>query len=94
MDYIRLYFYAHSMQNRFHLNMEFLVTQIKLISDDGPILVFECKSVPAVGDFSSLFFLLKEEFFLKDNLDFIPSPSTLLKIQIVGRKVCLKCKSK
>ena len=57
MDYIRSLFYAHSMQNRFLLNLEFLVTQIKLISDDEPILVFECNSIPEVGDFSSFFLL-------------------------------------
>ena len=68
MDYIRSLFYAHSMQNRFLLNLEFLVTQIKLISDDEPILVFECNSIPEVGDFSSFFFLLKVEIVLKGSL--------------------------
>ena len=94
MDYIRSLFYAHSMQNRFLLNLEFLVTQIKLISDDEPILVLECNSIREVGDFSSLFVLLKVEIVLKGSLDFIPSPSTSVKIQIVDEKVCLRCKSK
>jgi hypothetical protein len=35
---------------------------------------------------------LKVEKILKGNLDLIPSPS--LKIQIMGGKVCLRCKGK
>ena len=33
----------------------------------------------------------KVEKILKGNLDWIPSPSTLVKIQIMGGKVCLNC---
>ena len=40
------------------------------------------------------FTLLKVENILKGSLDSIPSPSTSVKVQIVGGKVCLKCKSK
>ena len=36
----------------------------------------------------------KEENVLKGNLDLIPSLSPSVKIQIMGRKVCLSCKGK
>ena len=36
----------------------------------------------------------KVEKILKGSLDSIPSPSTSVKIQIMGRKVCLRCKGK
>ena len=34
------------------------------------------------------------EIFLKGSLDLIPSPSHSLKIQIMGGKICLRCKGK
>ena len=37
---------------------------------------------------------LKLENVLKGCLDLIPSPSPSVKIQVVGGKVCLRCKSK
>ena len=37
---------------------------------------------------------LKEEKILKGSLDSIPSPSPSVKIQIMGGKVCLRCKGK
>jgi hypothetical protein len=36
----------------------------------------------------------KVEKILKGSLDSIPSPSPSVKIQIMGRKVCLRCKGK
>ena len=36
----------------------------------------------------------KVEIILKGSLDLIPSPSHLVKIQIMGGKVCLRCKGK
>ena len=36
----------------------------------------------------------KVEKFLKDRLDLIPSPSSSVKIQIMGGKVCSRCKGK
>ena len=42
----------------------------------------------------AMFVLCKVEKTLKASLDFIPSPSPLVKIQIMGRKVCLRCKGK
>ena len=42
----------------------------------------------------AMFVLCKVEKTLKASLDFIPSPSPLVKIQIMGRKVSLKCKCK
>ena len=39
-------------------------------------------------------FFLKVEKILKGSLDSIPSPSPLVKIQIMGGKVCLRCKGK
>ena len=36
----------------------------------------------------------KVEKILKGSLDSIPSPSPLVKIQIIGGKVCLRCKGK
>ena len=38
--------------------------------------------------------LLKVEKVLKGSMDSIPSPSPSVKIQIMGGKVCLKCKGK
>ena len=38
--------------------------------------------------------LLKVEKILKGSQDSIPSPSPSVKIQIMGGKVCLKCKGK
>ena len=37
---------------------------------------------------------LKLENVLKGSLDLIPSPSPSVKIQIMGGKVCLRCKGK
>ena len=37
---------------------------------------------------------VKVEKILKGSLDLIPSPSPSIKIQILGTKVCLRCKSK
>ena len=37
---------------------------------------------------------IKVEKILKGSLDSIPSPSTSVKIQMKGRKVCLRCKYK
>jgi hypothetical protein len=37
---------------------------------------------------------LKVERILKGSLDLTPSPSPSVKIQIMGRKVCLRCKGK
>ena len=41
-------------------------------------------------------FLIKVKILevLKGSLDLIPSPSSSVKIQIVGGKICLKCKGK
>jgi hypothetical protein len=36
----------------------------------------------------------KVEMIFKGNLDLIPSPSPSVKIQIMGGKVCLRCKDK
>ena len=36
----------------------------------------------------------KVEKILKDSLDLIPSPSPSVKIQIIGGKVCMRCKGK
>ena len=40
------------------------------------------------------FGIIKVETFLKGSLDSIPSPSPSVKIQIMGKKVCLRCKGK
>jgi hypothetical protein len=41
-----------------------------------------------------LLYLYKVEKILKGSLDFIPSPSLSMKIQIMGGKLCLRCKGK
>jgi hypothetical protein len=38
--------------------------------------------------------MFKVEIFLKGSLDSILSPSSSVKIQIMGGKVCLRCKGK
>ena len=50
---------------------------------------FETNHKPITFRFSN-----KVEKILKGSLDSIPSPSPSVKIQIMGGKVCLKCKSK
>ena len=50
-------------------------------------LIVKTKAKPNISD-------SKVEKILKYSLDLIPSPSTSLKIQIMGRKVCLRCKGK
>ena len=40
------------------------------------------------------YFLNKAEKILKGSLDLIPTPSSLVKIQIMGGKLCLRCKGK
>ena len=40
----------------------------------------------------NFFYVLKVENILKGSLDSIPSPSPSVKIQIIGGKVCLRCK--
>ena len=54
----------------------------------------EIKPPSVLKDFSALFSpsIVKVETILKDSLDLIPSPS--VKIQIMGGKVCLRCKGK
>ena len=52
-----------------------------------------------VTDFVVLFsisadFRAKVENILKGSLDLMPSPSSSVKIQIMRRKVCLRCKGK
>ena len=42
----------------------------------------------------SIYCCYKVEKILKDSLDVIPSPSPSVKIQIMGGKVCLRCKGK
>ena len=49
--------------------------------------------IPSQDDYK-LNVLDKVEIFLKGSLDLIPSPSPPVKIQIMGGKVCLRCKSK
>ena len=50
---------------------------------------------PFEGKFLEVFLLRnKVEKILKGSLDSIPSPSTSVKIQIMGGKVCLRCKGK
>ena len=44
--------------------------------------------------FSLFFFYIKVEKSLKGSLDSMPSPSPSVKIQIMGGKVCLRCKGK
>ena len=46
------------------------------------------------GGPSMMFLSDKVEKILKGSLDSIPSPSTSVKIQIMGGKVCLRCKGK
>ena len=38
--------------------------------------------------------MFKVEKVVKGNLDLIPSPSPLVEIQIMGEKVCSRCKGK
>ena len=49
-------------------------------------------STPYWSCICKFFNLLKVEKILKGSLDLIPSPSSSVKIQIMGRKVCLRCK--
>ena len=51
-----------------------------------------CHGMPGHNGVNSLFD--KVEKILKGSLDSIPSPSPSVKIQIMGGKVCLRCKGK
>ena len=59
---------------------------------------FECSNQPNHFESNRMYFQLmdfiKVEKILKGRLDSIPSLSPSVKIQIMGRKVCLKCKDK
>ena len=62
------------------------------LSEDGK-KCFKFMPQPNLNEAQSQNFVTgKVEKILKDNLDLIPSPS--VKIQIMGRKVCLRCKGK
>ena len=64
--------------------------------NDGGILMFHCLYCHHLQDKNNLIskILRKVEHILKDSLDSIPSPSPSVKIQIMGGKVCLRCKGK
>ena len=53
-----------------------------------------CKASDHVHNCGRWLILFKVENILKGSLDLIPSPSPSVKIQIMGGKVCLRCKSK
>ena len=82
--------------------MELLPTSNGLEQEDGGRGVVDSRKVfsikQEVGHFrqsmDSDVNASKVENFLKDSLDSIPSPSSSVKIQITGRKGCLKCKGK
>ena len=48
----------------------------------------------AVPQFFQTIFVHKVKKILKGSLDSIPSPPPSMKIQIIGRKVCLRCEGK
>ena len=58
-------------------------------------IVLQCLSFrqwKGLGHIPAVFLTVKVGIFLKCCLDLIPSPS--VKIQIIGKKVCLRCKGK
>ena len=60
---------------------------------------FDCQELEGAeledqGNYLSIFHFIKVEKILKGSLDSIPSPSPSVKIQIMGWKVCLRCKGK
>ena len=58
---------------------------------------FPCQDFIAKAQWSNFTFnnpIPKAEKILKGSLDSIPSPSSSVKIQIMGGKVCLGCKGK
>ena len=52
------------------------------------------KAISLIDDHKSLNLACKVEKILKGSLDLIPSPLNSVKIQILGGKICLRCKSK
>ena len=52
------------------------------------------KAISLIDDHKNLNLACKVEKILKGSLDSIPSPLPSVKIQIMGGKVCLRCKSK
>ena len=61
--------------------------QIKVVGSSGQIIKSTTVSAAQAAQG-------KVETILKGSLDSIPSPSPSVKIRIMGRKVCLKCKGK
>ena len=60
------------------LPTQVLTEELTLYQPEGP----DCAPHNKVGNI------------LKGSLDLIPSPSPFVKIQIIGEKVCLRCKGK
>ena len=54
--------------------------------------MFDAAQWEIVGNIFTQYF--KVEKISEDRLDLIPSPSLSVKIQIIGGKVCLRCKGK
>ena len=82
---VYLYLFSHEFEST---NVE---EYMKMVSD-GSDNQSDPGICPHCGEVICVF--CKVENILKGSLDLIPSPSTLMKIQIMGEKVCLMCKGK
>jgi hypothetical protein len=64
------------------------VSELRAPSGDSLLKLFENNFDPSINSIN------KVEKILRGSLDLIPSPSPSVKIQIMGVKVCLRCKGK
>ena len=64
------------------------VSELRAPSGDSLLKLFENNFDPSINSIN------KVEKILRGSLDLIPSPSPSVKIQIMGGKVCLRCKGK
>ena len=79
------------------IHLKFLTTKQKQVLDNRKLAKFVC--ITNIHEHFLLRSYISHDFFkvekiLKGSLDSIPSPSTSVKIQIMGGKVCLRCKGK
>ena len=92
-DVILLHFviYCHFFSSSFSFCFLYYITKVIIHKSCGEQYLWNRK-IEIWADFGPVG--NKVEKILKGSLDSIPSPSASVKIQIVGGKVCLRCKGK
>ena len=87
-------FERHEVEKNLTL-LGLIVFENRIKSETKPVIEklhrAKVRTIMVTGNF---FHLCKVKKILKDSLDSISSPSPSVKIQIIGKKVCLRCKVK